>query len=82
LYNKNVLEIQSKRKKRKLEKLARKQTLSLREVNVKKTKFEKCACGNPKSDFCEHIMCRACCRNKTYLENLACSGKKFYLKYL
>ena len=77
LNKKNISEILSKRKKRKLEKLNRKQNLSVKTTTIpKKSKYETClSCSNPKGSNCSHSMCKPCCRKKTFNERLECNGK-------
>lgn len=65
------------RKKRKLERIERKIINKARGKPAvsKKTQYENCKdCKNPKSLNCEHDMCRNCCKEKVFTQNIECKG--------
>lgn len=46
-----------------------------------KIKYERCSlCANPKGQKCCYALCKNCCRKKTYVEILDCSGHHFSFK--
>ena len=78
------------RKRRKREKIERKENYqklrkqkNLGEIDqeetvdkVKKPKYLNCErCKNPKSENCEHSLCRKCCKDKVFTEKVDCKGK-------
>ena len=80
------------RKRRKHERIERKQRYienNLKRISkeageeftaapIKKTKYVYCGnCKNPKSENCEHNLCRKCCKDKVFTEKIECKGKLF-----
>nr|XP_042902317.1 tRNA-dihydrouridine(16/17) synthase [NAD(P)(+)]-like [Parasteatoda tepidariorum] len=64
----------SKKKLKKLLKNPRKQ------FSIKKA-FDVCSlCPNPKGTKCTYQLCKSCCRDKSFKENLDCSGHRFSFK--
>ncbi|XP_067118570.1 tRNA-dihydrouridine(16/17) synthase [NAD(P)(+)]-like [Centruroides vittatus] len=61
--------------KKKLKKLSRNPN---KKFEVPRERFVNCMlCPNPKGMRCCFQMCKSCCRNKTFTENLECIGHKF-----
>merc|ERR1711915_90756 len=67
----------SKKKQKKLERNPRKAFSQGRE-NTKMCLAE--TCNNPCSLKCEQVMCRRCCKEKAYKENLDCFAHRVFIK--
>lgn len=73
------------RKRRKTAKLERKQKYAQEtsESEPKRPKYINCsACKNPRSDNCDWQLCRSCCKNKVFSDEVECKGHclKFRIK--
>jgi len=73
------------RKKRKQERIERKQAYTKKHLNdpviTKKPKYVDCAgCKNPSGTNCDSKMCRGCCRDYVYKNGLKCDSHKFTSK--
>ncbi|XP_072751242.1 tRNA-dihydrouridine(16/17) synthase [NAD(P)(+)]-like isoform X3 [Anoplolepis gracilipes] len=64
----------SRKRSKKLKRIARRPN---RPTSVLKRNSDRChACPNPLGFKCEYKLCRQCCRNKCYIENLDCAGHR------
>lgn len=73
------------RKKRKIERIERKISYRSKNPSVvdtpRKPRYEIClTCKNPKSANCEHELCRACCKDKVFTQNIECKGHGLRVK--
>ncbi|XP_018367613.1 PREDICTED: tRNA-dihydrouridine(16/17) synthase [NAD(P)(+)]-like isoform X1 [Trachymyrmex cornetzi] len=63
----------SRKRSKKLKRIARKPN----RATIPKRSSDRChACPNPLGFKCEYKLCRQCCRNKCYIENLDCAGHR------
>ena len=73
------------RKRRKRERVERKENyLKMQKMKnqeseevekIKKPKYVSCGkCKNPKSENCEHSLCRKCCKDKVFIDQVDCKG--------
>lgn len=68
------------RKKRKLEKIERKnkslEEEEARKQENKRNKYSLCGgqCKNPKGEKCEFKLCRKCCKDKVFTDKIDCKG--------
>ncbi|XP_024888178.1 tRNA-dihydrouridine(16/17) synthase [NAD(P)(+)]-like isoform X2 [Temnothorax curvispinosus] len=64
----------SRKRSKKLKRIARRPN---RATSIPKRSSDRChACPNPLGFKCEYKLCRQCCRNKCYIENLDCAGHR------
>ncbi|KAG5306893.1 DUS1L synthase, partial [Acromyrmex insinuator] len=64
----------SRKRSKKLKRIARRPN---RTTSIPKRSSDRChACPNPLGFKCEYKLCRQCCRNKCYIENLDCAGHR------
>lgn len=64
----------SRKRSKKLKRIARRPN---RVTSVSKRSSDRClTCPNPLGFKCEYKLCRQCCRNKCYIENLDCAGHR------
>ncbi|XP_018400673.1 PREDICTED: tRNA-dihydrouridine(16/17) synthase [NAD(P)(+)]-like [Cyphomyrmex costatus] len=64
----------SRKRSKKLKRIARRPN---RATSISKRNSDRChACPNPLGFKCEYKLCRQCCRNKCYIENLDCAGHR------
>ncbi|RLU16426.1 hypothetical protein DMN91_010494 [Ooceraea biroi] len=64
----------SRKRSKKLKRIARRPN---RATAVPKRSSDRCHdCPNPLGFKCEYKLCRQCCRNKCYIENLDCPGHR------
>ena len=71
------------RKRRKHERIERKlKNLPIdNDGHIKKTKYVYCAsCKNPKSANCDYNLCRKCCKDKVWNQQIECKGE--YTRFL
>ena len=65
----------TERIEKKLKYIERNQSNKDGDIQVKKSKYINCNnCKNPKGDSCEHSLCRKCCKEKVFTEEIECKG--------
>lgn len=65
--------------KKKLKRLTRRALIKEKEPRRGSICILCALCPNPKGQKCDYDLCKACCRNKTYLEILNCTGSYNFL---
>lgn len=77
------------RKRRKLERIERKMAYRAKSANQpvvpRPLRYVFCkTCKNPKGQACEHELCRMCCKEKVFTQNVECKGSCcfFFLSYV
>lgn len=64
-----------------MKKLRRKYRRPQKSDDIQERNLEFCTmCTNPMGIKCEQKLCRICCRDKCFIENLDCKGHKIFIK--
>jgi len=63
--------------KRRIRRLERRGAVALKGPKERPTYPDKCSCGNPMAQKCEHQRCRRCCRDRAVKERLNCFAHRF-----
>ncbi|KAJ8951705.1 hypothetical protein NQ314_007646 [Rhamnusium bicolor] len=68
----------SRKKMKKLRRISRRPE---KIINMSEKSMEKCTvCVNPLGSKCIYKLCKKCCKNKCYIENLDCAGHRILVK--